>query len=86
MPDQSMLVLYPASSVIGLWPPLHVCGKAFSRSSQRHTDLSQHAGNPGFELPISLEFQSQVFLRAFRIPAQRTPLAFGNPKCRPWYR
>ena len=48
MPDQSMLVLYPASSVIGLWPPFHVCGKAFSRSTQRHTDLSQHAGNPDF--------------------------------------
>ena len=32
-PDQSMLVLYPASSVVGSWHPSCVHGKAFSRST-----------------------------------------------------
>ena len=54
MPDQAMLVLYPASSVIGSWHPSRVCGKAFSRSIHRHTHLYRHAGNPIFGSPHSV--------------------------------
>ena len=81
MPDQSMLVFYPAASgVIGLWSFMK------KRIQGAHSCLSLHAGNPSFELPTPSKFQSPKYPP---LPLEfqfREPFAFGNHKSHLWYR
>ena len=87
MPDQLMLVLYPASWVIGLWRPSCVRGnlKSVFKEHSEHTRLSKLLTPPP-PPPFLWNSSHKYFPMPSEFQLKEPLFAFRNPKSHPWYR
>ena len=81
--DHSMLLFrFPDHTFVVYLRNTKVTTIAFSRNSL----YSFYSRNPTCETPPPMPSDFVNTPHSFRIPVQRTPLPFGNPRSRPWYR